>query len=167
VGGGGGQRTGAVACARRGRALISSCTYPSRNMHKLEFVIAQELSEITSHRQQPKPSPEGLKALTAGTPAAIVDHTLLNAAALPTEVVALTEAAIKFGCATVCVNSSYIPLVRDTLRAAGVGADAHPRPIAVVGFPLGAGTSKSKAFEARQAIDDGAAEIDMVMNGAL
>jgi len=62
----------------------------------------------------------------------------------------------------VCVNASNIPL------AARLLAGSSTRPIAVVGFPLGAMTTSAKAFEAREAVRAGAAEIDMVVNiGAL
>ncbi|MCK4762680.1 MAG: deoxyribose-phosphate aldolase [Candidatus Aminicenantes bacterium] len=94
--------------------------------------------------------------------ASIIDHTLLKPDASREELLKICEEAKQFSFATVCVNSSNIPLVVRQLRGSPVKA------IAVVGFPLGAGTSQAKAFEAKEAIRSGAEEIDMVINiGAL
>jgi deoxyribose-phosphate aldolase len=94
--------------------------------------------------------------------AAKIDHTLLKPEATREEIARMCEEARKWHFATVCVNSTYIGLVAELLKGSGV------KPIAVVGFPLGAGSSASKAFEAREAIRAGAQEIDMVTNvGAL
>jgi len=72
------------------------------------------------------------------------------------------DEAKTYGFASVCVNSANIPLVANALDGTSV------KPIAVVGFPLGAATSGAKAFEAQEAITAGAEEIDMVINiGAL
>lgn len=91
-----------------------------------------------------------------------IDHTLLKADATKDELEKVCEEARKFNFSTVCVNSSNIPYVAKKLSGSSV------KPIAVVGFPLGASSSSSKAFEARQAIRSGAREIDMVINiGAL
>jgi deoxyribose-phosphate aldolase len=91
-----------------------------------------------------------------------IDHTLLKADATRDELVKLCDEARKWGFATVCVNSSNIALAKRLL-------DGCPtRPIAVVGFPLGAATTGAKVFETREAVRAGAAEIDMVINiGAL
>jgi deoxyribose-phosphate aldolase len=94
--------------------------------------------------------------------AAKIDHTLLKPDASREQLLKVCEEAKQFGFATVCVNSSNIPLVARQLKGTPV------KPIAVVGFPLGAATSQAKAFEAREAIRAGAEEIDMVVNiGAL
>lgn len=94
--------------------------------------------------------------------AAMIDHTLLKPDATREQLVKLCEEARQYNFATVCVNSSNIPLVARLLRGSTV------KPIAVVGFPLGAATSQAKAFESREAIRAGAQEIDMVVNiGAL
>jgi len=91
-----------------------------------------------------------------------IDHTLLKADATREEVIKLCDEARKWGFATVCLNSSNIGL------AARILAGSSVKPIAVVGFPLGAGTSSAKAFETREAVRCGAGEIDMVINiGAL
>lgn len=94
--------------------------------------------------------------------ASYVDHTLLKADASKKELDQLCEEALKYGFAGVCVNSSNIKYVANKLRGNSVKA------IAVVGFPLGAASTSSKAFEAKEAVQAGAQEIDMVMNiGAL
>jgi len=94
--------------------------------------------------------------------AAMIDHTLLKPDASREELMKVCEEAKKFNFATVCVNSANIPLTARLLQGSSV------KPIAVVGFPLGAATSQAKAFESREAIRSGAQEIDMVINiGAL
>lgn len=94
--------------------------------------------------------------------ASMIDHTILKPEATQAELTKVCEEAIKYKFATVCVNSSNIPFVARMLKNSGV------KPIAVVGFPLGAATSQAKAFEAKEAIRAGAEEIDMVINiGAL
>jgi deoxyribose-phosphate aldolase len=94
--------------------------------------------------------------------AAMIDHTLLKPDASREQLLKVCDEAKQYGFATVCVNSANIPLVARRLQGSAV------KPIAVVGFPLGAATSQAKAFEAREAIRSGAKEIDMVINiGAL
>ena len=94
--------------------------------------------------------------------AARIDHTLLKPDATREQLMKICEEAKQYSFATVCVNSANIPLVARQLLGSTV------KPIAVVGFPLGAATSQAKAFEAREAIHAGAEEIDMVINiGAL
>lgn len=87
-----------------------------------------------------------------------IDHTLLKPDATPEEIKRVAEEARKHQFATVCVNSNYVGLVASILKGSGVKA------IAVVGFPLGAAATATKAFEAREAIRAGAEEIDMVIN---
>lgn len=94
--------------------------------------------------------------------APLIDHTLLKPEATRQELLKVCEEAKKFGFATVCVNSSNVRFVASCLSGSNVKA------IAVVGFPLGAATPSAKAFETREAIRNGAQEIDMVINiGAL
>lgn len=90
--------------------------------------------------------------------AGMIDHTLLKAEATREELTRMCNEAKQYGFATVCVNSSNIPFVARLLSG------SRARPIAVVGFPLGAASPQAKAFEAREAIRAGAEEIDMVMN---
>src|SRR5690606_10732326 len=94
--------------------------------------------------------------------APIIDHTLLKADATREELTKLCEEARKFGFATVCVNSANVRFCK------GLLAGSSTKVIAVVGFPLGAQNPSAKAFETRDAIRNGAEEIDMVINvGAL
>lgn len=101
----------------------------------------------------------------ATNPAAIaglIDHTLLKATAKQEEVLEICAEAIKYNFASVCVNPVHVELVAETLKETAV------KTCTVVGFPLGATTTRDKAREARHAIKNGAQEIDMVMNiGAL
>lgn len=94
--------------------------------------------------------------------AKLIDHTLLKPEASREEVVKLCEEARKHRFASVCVNTTWVPLCKAMLANTGVMV------CAVVGFPLGAMTPAAKAYEAREAVRQGAREIDMVINiGAL
>jgi deoxyribose-phosphate aldolase len=94
--------------------------------------------------------------------ARFVDHTLLKPNATQAEIATLCEEAKSFCFASVCVNPSYVALAAQYLRGSGV------KVCTVVGFPLGSTTPTVKAIEARDAIANGADEIDMVINiGAL
>ena len=92
----------------------------------------------------------------------LIDHTLLKPEATRDEVVKLCEEAKKYRFASVCVNTTWVPLCKSLLHGTDVMV------CAVVGFPLGAMTPTAKAYEAREAVRQGAREIDMVINiGAL
>jgi len=94
--------------------------------------------------------------------ARMIDHTLLKANATPEDVEKICKEAREYKFKSVCVNSGYASLVKRLLRGSGV------LTCVVVGFPLGAMTTASKAAETRDAVADGADEIDMVINiGAL
>ena len=91
-----------------------------------------------------------------------IDHTLLKPDATADDIARLCDEARKHNFATVCVNSCFVSLATRLLE----GSDTVP--IAVVGFPLGAASSEAKAYEAREAVRNGAREIDMVIHpGAL
>ncbi|SHK07320.1 deoxyribose-phosphate aldolase [Paramaledivibacter caminithermalis] len=91
-----------------------------------------------------------------------IDHTLLKPEATEEQIKKICEEAKKYGFASVCVNPYYTSLVRKELKGTKV------KTCVVVGFPLGANTKEVKAFETKQAIENGAQEIDMVINiGAL
>src|SRR5437016_13486331 len=97
-----------------------------------------------------------------GDMAKLIDHTMLKPEATRDEVVKLCEEARKHRFASVCVNTTWVPLCKALLGASDVMV------CAVVGFPLGAMTPTAKAYEAREAVRQGADEIDMVINiGAL
>jgi deoxyribose-phosphate aldolase len=89
--------------------------------------------------------------------AGLIDHTILAADATSAQVRQFCEEALQHSFCSVCVNSSFVPLVAGTLRGSSV------RCCAVVGFPLGAVASEAKAAEAAWARRAGADEIDMVM----
>ncbi|HIC93571.1 MAG TPA: deoxyribose-phosphate aldolase [Anaerolineae bacterium] len=94
--------------------------------------------------------------------AKIIDHTLLKPEATRDQIVQLCREAREYGFAAVCVNPCYVKLATELLRGSPV------KVCSVVGFPLGATLPEVKAYEARRAIEEGAAEIDMVINiGAL
>ena len=90
--------------------------------------------------------------------AALIDHTILKPAATPAEIEQICREAETHGFATVCVNSCHVSL------AAALLAGCSTKVCATIGFPLGASSTAAKVCEARQAIADGAAEVDMVMN---
>ncbi|OGR95217.1 MAG: deoxyribose-phosphate aldolase [Elusimicrobia bacterium GWF2_62_30] len=92
----------------------------------------------------------------------MIDHTLLKANATQEEIGKLCEEARKYRFASVCVNPGYVALSSRLLRGSNVMV------CTVIGFPLGSTTPTVKAIEARDAIANGADEIDMVLNiGAL
>ncbi len=88
-----------------------------------------------------------------------IDHTLLKADATELELTRLCQEAKEFGFATVCVNSSRVAFCAKLLKK----LKAKSKAIAVIGFPLGAMSTAAKVFETKQAVKDGAAEIDMVL----
>ena len=92
----------------------------------------------------------------------LFDHTLLKANATSEQIIKVCEEAKEYDFASVCVNSYYTALVAKELEGTTV------KTCTVVGFPLGQMSTKAKAMEASIAIEDGATEIDMVINvGAL
>lgn len=88
------------------------------------------------------------------------DHTVLKADAKKADVEKICKEALEYGFASVCINPSYVPLAAEML------AGSEVKVCTVIGFPLGATTSETKAFEAKDAIRKGAHEIDMVLNVA-
>ncbi|WP_026888891.1 deoxyribose-phosphate aldolase [Clostridium beijerinckii] len=91
-----------------------------------------------------------------------IDHTILKPEATVEDVKRLCREAKEYNFASVCVNGCYSKLVSSEL------AGSEVKTCVVVGFPLGAMTKEAKAFETSQAIENGASEIDMVINvGAL
>ncbi|MFC2036782.1 deoxyribose-phosphate aldolase [Chloroflexota bacterium] len=92
----------------------------------------------------------------------MIDHTLLKPDASQDQIAQLCYEARKYGFAAVCVNPTHVKLCSQLLQ----GTPVHV--CTVVGFPLGATPPEVKAYETQQAIDDGATEVDMVINvGAL
>lgn len=94
--------------------------------------------------------------------AGMIDHTLLKADATQAEIKKITDEAKKYEFASVCVNPTWVSYCAEQLAGTNV------KVCTVIGFPLGATTSAVKAFEAKDAIANGATEVDMVINiGAL
>ncbi len=94
--------------------------------------------------------------------AAMIDHTLLKPEATPDQIAQLCYEARKHGFAAVCVNPTHVQLCAQLLKGSSVAV------CTVAGFPLGATPPEVKAYEAQLALDQGATEIDMVVNiGAL
>ena len=91
-----------------------------------------------------------------------IDHTLLKPEATAEQIKKVCTEAKQYGFASVCINPYYTALVSKELKGTDV------KTCTVIGFPLGANTKEVKAFETKQAIEDGAQEVDMVINiGAL
>ncbi|MGI5998031.1 MAG: deoxyribose-phosphate aldolase [Lutispora sp.] len=91
-----------------------------------------------------------------------IDHTILKPEASEEDIARICNEALEYGFASVCINPCYVKLASSILKNSSV------KVCTVIGFPLGANTSIVKAFEAEEAIQNGAHEIDMVLNiGAL
>lgn len=89
--------------------------------------------------------------------ARFIDHTLLKPGATSADIDQLCDEAMEHKFYSVCVNGSWVSYCTEKLAGTDVAVSA------VVGFPLGAMSTKVKVFEAAEAVDDGAAEIDMVL----
>ena len=89
-----------------------------------------------------------------------IDHTILKATASSSDVQKLCEEAIEHEFYSVCVNGCYVADAKQLSQGTDV------KVAAVVGFPLGAMTTAAKVFEAKEAVENGASEIDMVINVA-
>lgn len=88
----------------------------------------------------------------------LIDHTCLKANASIEEIKTLCREAKEFGFMSVCVNPSFIPLCKKELMGSEV------KVCTVIGFPLGATLTQAKVLETREAVFEGADEIDMVIN---
>jgi deoxyribose-phosphate aldolase len=86
------------------------------------------------------------------------DHTILKPTAMPEDVKKICEEAKKYNFASVCINPCYVELAVKKLSGSDV------MTCTVIGFPLGAETTESKASAAKKAVETGADEIDMVIN---
>lgn len=87
-----------------------------------------------------------------------IDHTLLKATATKKQITKLCDEAKEYNFYAVCVNGCYVELAKKELQNYDV------KIAAVIGFPLGAMTTEAKVFEAKQCVENGASEIDMVIN---
>jgi deoxyribose-phosphate aldolase len=89
--------------------------------------------------------------------ARLIETVILKTEGTRAEVVKLSEDALRYQFATVVVHSVYVPLVNSIVRGSSVGV------CTAIGFPFGANTTATKVFEAREAVKDGATELDMMM----
>lgn len=96
--------------------------------------------------------------LTPTDVAAFIDHTLLKPEASREQILTLAAEAAEHGFASVCVNPVWVATSAEALK------DATAKVCTVIGFPLGATTTAVKVFEASQSIDNGADEVDMVID---
>jgi len=91
-----------------------------------------------------------------------IDHTLLKPEATKEQIEKLCQEAKEYEFASVCVNPTWVSLASELLK------DSSVKVCTVIGFPLGATTTETKVFEAKNAMEHGATELDMVINiGAL
>lgn len=87
-----------------------------------------------------------------------IDHTLLKPESTQEQIKQLTDEAKTYHFASVCVNPTWVAYAKEQLK------DSDVKVCTVIGFPLGATTSQTKAFETQDAIANGADEVDMVIN---
>lgn len=133
--------------------------------------ITNELQHNNNYKQVSSITLSRLKHLTLSTPytynidqsdilptSSYIDHTVLKPDATYNDIQKLCNEAIEYKFASVCVNSSRVAQCKELLNTAA----AHI--CSVVGFPLGATTTEAKIQEAKQALHNGAKEIDMVIN---
>jgi len=99
-----------------------------------------------------------LRKLTARELARYIDHTALKPETVPGDISQLCSEAREYGFASVCINPAYVPQAVGELRGSGVDV------CTVVGFPLGADNTSTKVETARWAVQQGARELDMVIN---
>ena len=90
--------------------------------------------------------------------APLIDHTLLNPLATPEQIEKLCQEADRYQFAAVCIYPCYVRLAVELLQR------KNPKVCTVIGFPSGANTSATKLYEAREAVEDGATELDVVIN---
>jgi deoxyribose-phosphate aldolase len=127
----------------------------------------KETEGFASGHMQPENSDTHKEQHASGGPrgknlAAMIDHTLLKPEATYAQINQLCQEARDYGFAAVCVNPINVRRCAELLQNSGV------RVCTVIGFPLGATLLEVKVYEAQRALDDGATEIDMVINiGAL
>jgi deoxyribose-phosphate aldolase len=106
--------------------------------------------------------PSRVRSLGRREFAQLIDHTLVHPAATQHDIARLCDEARRYGFAAVCVNPVWVTYCTKRLGQSGIGVSA------CVGYPLGASTANAKIREAREAVENGASEIDMVVNlGAL
>jgi deoxyribose-phosphate aldolase len=124
---------------------------------QVQAILTEARTEARTGRMRPD-----LGRPLEGPLSAIIDHTLLKPEATARQIEMLCLEAKEYSFASVCVNSVFVPLALELLNGTKV------KVCTVVGFPLGASLPQVKEFEAREALQRGAQEIDMVLHiGAL
>lgn len=124
--------------------------------------VAQALGGAAGAAPGSVPTLPSLPAPARPELARYIDHTLLKASASTADIDRLCAEARRYGFASVCVHTSFVS------RCAQLLAGSQVLVCTVVGFPLGTSTSATKAFEAKEAVQNGAGEVDMVLSiGAL
>ncbi len=122
------------------------------------FGVCKALCYVPTKRAS-EPEPMNKKSLDL---CPMIEHALLRADATAEDVLKACQEAIRFGFKAVCLNLAHVAYAAEMLEG------KKPFVVAVVGFPLGASQSSIKAFEAKEAVNSGAKEIDMVLHlGAL
>ena len=126
---------------------------------EMEQLVSKITAEVLNNiRNQGGMGQAFARSGSSGNVAGMIDHTLLKQDASEEQIRKLCQEAKEYHFCSVCVNPSYVPLCYEELRGSGV------KVCTVIGFPLGATTTKSKIFEANEAIENGANEVDMVVN---
>lgn len=127
----------------------------------VEKITREVMARIKESTKGQESSSKGF-GITSQELARFIDHTLLKPEAVASQFDQLCKEALQYNFYSVCVNSGWVNYVAKKLRGTNV------KVCSVIGFPLGEMETRSKAFEARNAIDHGAHELDMVLSiGAL
>ncbi|NNJ09296.1 deoxyribose-phosphate aldolase [Chloroflexales bacterium ZM16-3] len=119
--------------------------------------VAQRIAAIPGLPASVRLADAALAPLSDTPISGYIDHTLLKPEATPEQIAQICAEAIQYRFASVCVNPSFVPLCASLLAGTPVAV------CTVIGFPLGATTTKTKVFEANQAAVNGARELDMVI----
>lgn len=127
-------------------------------IEKITREILAKLEKSGASVKSGTPKKSSSTTITTHELAGYIDHTLLKPGATEKQFEQLCREALEYKFMSVCVNSSWVPYIAKKLRGSSV------KVCSVVGFPLGEMDTRSKAFETRNAIANGAHEIDMVIN---
>lgn len=123
----------------------------------IKKITEEVCSKLAAETCNVNNKPSAHKGITS-----MISHTLLKPCATKDQVIKLCEEAKEYKFASVCINSYYVPLAYEILKGTGINV------CTVVGFPLGATTTNTKVQETNESIENGATEIEMVINiGAL
>ena len=120
--------------------------------------VQELIHQVTEEVKEAPPAADYKGGYSAEERPKYIDHTYLKPEASVEDIRRICDEAKQYGCASVCVNPSYIRFVAEQLAGTAV------TPCCVISFPLGASTPEAKAFEAFDAANNGAKEIDMVIN---